>query len=57
MQTPNGIYDVSGTATLDRTLEFTLQRGGVPAYTVTGTLEKPQVTAAPTRQAEVSVKP
>jgi hypothetical protein len=57
IQTTNGIYDVSGTAKLNRTLELTLQRDGAPAYTVTGPLDKPQVTAAPTRQAEVSVKP
>ncbi len=56
IQTPNGIYGVSGTAKLDRTLQLNLERDGAPAYTVSGTLEKPQVAAAPVRQAEATTK-
>ena len=46
METPGGIYTVSGTASLDRQLGLTLTRGRIPAYEITGTLEKPLVKAA-----------
>ena len=46
METAGGIYTLSGTASLDRQLGLTLTRGNVPAYEITGTLEKPLVKAA-----------
>ncbi len=56
LQTPSGIYQVSGTATFNR--ELTLQMSGASgtAYKVTGTLEKPTVVAVPAREAEASLK-
>jgi hypothetical protein len=56
LQTPNGIYQVSGTATLDRNLQLQMSTAGGAAYKVTGTLEKPQVVAVPAREAEASLK-
>jgi len=57
METANGIYTVSGTASLDRQLGLTLARGKSPAYEITGTLEKPKVKPsvpiAPQTQAEL----
>jgi hypothetical protein len=55
--TQSGIYQVSGTATLNRELELQLNSSGGVAYKVTGTLEKPQVVAVPAREAEASLKP
>ncbi len=46
METPWGIYVVSGTASLDRQLELKLMRNKTEAYEVTGTVDKPSVTPA-----------
>jgi uncharacterized protein involved in outer membrane biogenesis len=54
--TQNGIYQVSGTATLNRELELQLNSSSGTAYKVTGTLDKPQVVAVPAREAEASLK-
>jgi uncharacterized protein involved in outer membrane biogenesis len=54
--TQTGIYQVSGTATLNRELELEVNNSGGPAYKVTGTLEKPQVVAVPAREAEALLK-
>lgn len=56
MTTANGIYQLSGTASLGRQVDLKL-RNGSHAYTVTGTLEKPKVTPAPQTEAQVSLKP
>jgi hypothetical protein len=58
LETPGGIYVVSGTASLDRELDIRLMRGKSEAYDVTGTVEKPRVTAVvlPTTQA-AAIKP
>jgi hypothetical protein len=58
METPGGIYVVSGTASLDRELGLRLRRGKTEAYDVTGTVEKPRVTSTvlPTTQA-AAIKP
>lgn len=47
------IYQVSGSATLDRKLALTLSRADAPAYQITGTLEKPQVTPVSPAQAKL----
>lgn len=54
--TENGIYQVSGTATLNRELELQMSSAGGTAYKVTGTLEKPQIVPLPAREAEASLK-
>ena len=44
LQSPKGIYLVSGTASLGRKIDLILTQNGAPGYTVSGTLEKPKVT-------------
>jgi hypothetical protein len=58
METPGGIYTVSGTASLDRELGLRLMRDKSDGFDVTGTVEKPRVTRAvlPTTQA-AAIKP
>ncbi len=46
METPAGIYVVSGTASLDRKLALRITRGKTEGYDVTGTVEKPLVKPA-----------
>jgi hypothetical protein len=45
METPGGIYVVSGTASLDRELGLRLVRDKGLAYEITGTIEKPLIKA------------
>jgi hypothetical protein len=40
-------YTVTGTATLDRTLDLRLEREGGPSYAISGSLETPRVEALP----------
>ncbi|HVZ18848.1 MAG TPA: AsmA-like C-terminal region-containing protein, partial [Terriglobales bacterium] len=56
MHAPGSIYLMSGTASLGRRLELKLARDGVPAYSVTGTLERPTVSVvrSPATQAKLS---
>jgi len=58
MQTPKGIYVVSGTASLDRHLGLRLMRGKSEGFEITGTVEEPKVAPAilPTTQA-TAMKP
>ncbi len=58
METPGGIYQVSGTASLDRQLDLKLMRGKSESYGIGGTLEKPRVTPAPPPETQrAAVKP
>ena len=55
METPAGIYAVSGTASLDQKLGLRLERNGAPAFGVTGTVAKPRVSPlAPATQAAMT---
>ena len=58
LETPGGIYVVSGTASLDRQLGLKLMRGKTEGFDITGTLESPQITptAPPVRQT-AAIKP
>jgi hypothetical protein len=47
MKTAGVVFNVKGVATLDRKLNFTLQRTGGTSYVVAGSLNQPQVTAVP----------
>jgi uncharacterized protein involved in outer membrane biogenesis len=40
-------FELSGAASFDRTLDFSLKRSGGPSYAISGSLEKPQVQALP----------
>lgn len=57
METPGGIYTVSGTASLDQQLGLTFARGNTPAYEVTGTLDKPKVKATSAPQTQAKLQP
>jgi hypothetical protein len=58
METPGGIYIVSGTASLDRQLGLRLMRGKTEAYDITGSLEEPRVSpAAPLPTQRAAIKP
>jgi hypothetical protein len=52
---PAGAYEISGTASLGRVLDFKLTRGTEmkPAYRITGTVAEPRVTATPETQARL----
>jgi len=50
METPDGIYTVSGSSTFTRVIAFKLA-GPVRSYTVTGTLERPLVSSPPETEA------
>lgn len=54
MTTDSGIYQVSGTAALDRQLALTLSRADTPIYQITGTLENPMVAPAAATQAQLN---
>jgi len=58
METPGGIYVVSGTASFDRQLGLRLMRSKTEGFDITGTVENPQVAPAalPTTQA-AAIKP
>jgi AsmA-like protein len=50
METPDGIYTVSGTSTFARVIDFKLA-GPTRSYSVTGTVERPRVIAPPASEA------
>ncbi len=57
MDTPAGIYKVSGTASLERKLGLKLLGDGSQEYVITGPLQKPQVALARAPATEASLKP
>jgi hypothetical protein len=58
METPGGIYVVSGTAALDRQLGLRLTRGKTEAFDITGTVENPRVVPAALPMAQAAaIKP
>ena len=54
METADGIYVVSGTASLGR-LELRLMDRNAHAYAVSGTLEKPHVTALSASEMQAAI--
>lgn len=57
METAGGIYVVSGTASLERELDFRLTRDGGRSYSLTGTLAKPRVVATSAPETRAALKP
>jgi AsmA family len=60
LETRDGLYQVSGTASPGNAFSFILTRGDEQAWTVTGTLAKPQVAPASrtvARRVDANVKP
>lgn len=62
LDSPEGNYEVSGTATLTREIDFKMARvpsgSGTSSYTITGTLAEPRVASIPgTEQARLKAQP
>jgi hypothetical protein len=56
VQTPGGIYQLSGTASWSRVLDIKLAREGVRGFNITGTLNQPHVTLT-TPETQAALKP
>jgi hypothetical protein len=57
LQTSSGIYQLSGSASLDRVLDIKLARDGARGFTVTGTLTQPHVAMNTTAETQAALKP
>src|SRR6185436_14202903 len=55
LQTPGGIYQVSGTASLSRVLDIKLAREGARGFNVTGTLNQPHATLSATPETQAAL--
>jgi uncharacterized protein involved in outer membrane biogenesis len=55
METPSGIYQITGTA--GRQLDLKLRSGNTRAYLLSGTLDQPHVTAMSASETQASLKP
>jgi hypothetical protein len=56
LKTGGAVYDVKGTATYDRSLNFRLQRAGGTSYVVAGSLDKPTVEAVPASSTQAQLQ-
>ena len=57
LQTPSSIYQVSGTASLNRDLDVKLTRDGARGFNVTGTLTQPHVVMSTNPDTQAALKP
>jgi uncharacterized protein involved in outer membrane biogenesis len=57
LETPAGIYQLSGTASLGRALDLKLTHDGMHSFNITGTLTEPRVTAATSSETQAALKP
>lgn len=57
LDTADGIYQVSGTASLMRTLDLNLMRAGARGFSIIGPLTGPRVAEASTPQTRAALKP
>jgi hypothetical protein len=57
LQTPGGIYQLSGTASLGRVLDFKLARDGARGFNITGTVDQPRVAVSTTPDTQAALKP
>jgi hypothetical protein len=57
LETPAGIYQLSGTASLTRILNLKLTRDGSPGFDIAGTLSEPRVSQAATAETQAALKP
>jgi hypothetical protein len=55
LQSPDGIYSVSGAAFMDKRLELRLTRDAAPSYSIGGTLEHPIVSTIPPATAQAKL--
>lgn len=57
LETPAGIFQVNGTASLTRVLNLKLSREGATGFTVTGTLTEPHVSPIVSPETQAALKP
>jgi AsmA-like protein len=57
LETPGSIYRISGTASLNRTLDINLMRNGARGFKIAGTLAEPHVEAAVAPETQAALKP
>jgi uncharacterized protein involved in outer membrane biogenesis len=57
LETPAGVYQVSGTASLTRILNLKLTREGAAGFNITGTLTEPHVSSILTPETRAALKP
>jgi uncharacterized protein involved in outer membrane biogenesis len=57
LQTPGGIYQLSGIASPGRVLDFKLARDGARGFNITGTVSQPRVVLSTTPETQASLKP
>jgi hypothetical protein len=57
LQTPGGIYQLSGTASRGRILDFKLARDGARGFNITGTVDQPRVAISATPETQAALKP
>lgn len=57
LESPGGIYLISGTASLGRKLDLKLLRDSAHGFNITGTLAEPRVTASSTAETQAALKP
>jgi hypothetical protein len=57
LETPAGIYQVSGTASLTRVLNLKLTHEGAPGFNITGTLMEPHVSPIVSPETRAALKP
>ena len=57
LQTPGGIYQMSGTASMSRVLDIRLARDGAGGFNITGPLNQPRVAISTTPETQAALKP
>jgi len=57
LQTPANIYQLSGTASMNRVLDIKLARDGARAFNITGTLSEPHVAVGTAADTQAALKP
>jgi hypothetical protein len=57
LQTPGGIYQLSGTASLSRVLDIKMSREGLHGFSITGTVSQPHVTISTAPETQAALKP
>ena len=57
LETAGGIYQLSGTASLTRTLDLKLVRDGAPGFNITGPLTEPRVAPVKAQETRAALKP
>lgn len=57
LQTPGGIYQLSGAASMGRVLDFKLARDGARGLNITGTVDQPHVAVSTAPETQAALKP